>query len=510
MHVAGGALVGQERDVDRAEPIHVLLGHAINPSAATVEPSEAGAIRHRRASCRGRGAQPCSPPACSPAAAEAPGSEPTPAPPGRFDAQRAFRDLRAQVRIGPRPAGSAASRREVRLIARRLREAGVREVRVQRPHRNVVAPHPGPRAGDGRRRRPPRHQGHPRLRRRQRRRLGRRGPARAGARPAAAPRRARRIDLVFFDAEEARGDRPVRRATGRGAASQFVRYARRGGDAGLAAAGRDPRHGPVRHGRRLRPRDPARGELGPRPLPAVRATPPGEQPGARRRSWARRPAVLDDHIPFVAGGDPGGRPDRLRLRPGPRARRLVAHAPGRPRPRLRAKPRRGGRAGARRAAGRSADAASCANATWRPLPVRRRRVTATLGGHGCRPRSPCPRAQARAARRAARLLRRRRPRRADGRGGARAARAAGLRAQGDRPQQARRRAARRARRDLRRGGDRGPGGRAGRLLRPRRGAEGARERARSGACARSTPPVPWSPRSTSRRASSPSRATRSS
>ena len=54
--------------------------------------------------------------------------------------------------------------------------------------------------------------------------------------------------------------------------------------------------------------------------------------------------------------------------------------------------------------------------------------------------------------------------------------AARLRAQGDRPQQARGRAAARARRDLRRGGDRGARGRDRRLLRPRRRSERARRR----------------------------------
>ncbi len=60
--------------------------------------------------------------------------------PGRsgFDAERAFADLRAQVEIGPRPAGSAAGELEVALIVERLRAAGVDSV-VQRPHRNVVA-----------------------------------------------------------------------------------------------------------------------------------------------------------------------------------------------------------------------------------------------------------------------------------------------------------------------------------------------------------------------------------
>jgi glutaminyl-peptide cyclotransferase len=60
-----------------------------------------------------------------------------------FDAERAFRDLRAQVAIGPRPAGSSGGRREVGFIVRRLREAGIDRIRVQRPFRNVVARIPG-------------------------------------------------------------------------------------------------------------------------------------------------------------------------------------------------------------------------------------------------------------------------------------------------------------------------------------------------------------------------------
>jgi hypothetical protein len=60
-----------------------------------------------------------------------------------FDGARAFADLRAQVRIGPRPAGSPGSRHEVALIVRRLRAAGAESIRVQRPYRNVVATIPG-------------------------------------------------------------------------------------------------------------------------------------------------------------------------------------------------------------------------------------------------------------------------------------------------------------------------------------------------------------------------------
>ena len=47
----------------------------------------------------------------------------TGAPPA-FDAQRAFEDLRAQVEIGPRPAGSDASERTREFIRTRLRQAG--------------------------------------------------------------------------------------------------------------------------------------------------------------------------------------------------------------------------------------------------------------------------------------------------------------------------------------------------------------------------------------------------
>jgi hypothetical protein len=64
-----------------------------------------------------------------------------------FDAARAFHDLRAEVAIGPRPAGSAADRRDARFIARRLRAAGVSGVRIQHPLLNVVGHIPGTRPG---------------------------------------------------------------------------------------------------------------------------------------------------------------------------------------------------------------------------------------------------------------------------------------------------------------------------------------------------------------------------
>jgi glutaminyl-peptide cyclotransferase len=147
-------------------------------------------------------------------------------PPSRFDAQRAFGDLRAQVRIGPRPAGSAASAREVRLIVQRLREAGVHGPRVQRPYRNVVARIPGSEPGvvvvgahyDTK--------GLPGF-------VGANDGASGVAlllelardlpRPLAGPS----IDLVFFDAEEARDDRAFEVDGDRGS-RQFVRYAQGG------------------------------------------------------------------------------------------------------------------------------------------------------------------------------------------------------------------------------------------------------------------------------------------
>lgn len=152
----------------------------------------------------------------------------------RFDAKRAFADLRAQVRIGPRPSGSTGGRREVGFLERRLREAGVREVRVQRPHRNVVGTIPGNDPGaivigahhdtkDG-------------------------IPGFVGANDGAsgvavvlelaralAPEvEGPSVQVALFDAEEARGDRPFALDGARGSA-QYVQLARRGGRQGSPA-----------------------------------------------------------------------------------------------------------------------------------------------------------------------------------------------------------------------------------------------------------------------------------
>ena len=63
----------------------------------------------------------------------------TPAPAGSgFDADRAFADLRAQVELGPRPAGSEANREQAELLATRLEQAGAENVVIQEPYLNVV------------------------------------------------------------------------------------------------------------------------------------------------------------------------------------------------------------------------------------------------------------------------------------------------------------------------------------------------------------------------------------
>jgi glutaminyl-peptide cyclotransferase len=150
-----------------------------------------------------------------------------------FDAQRAFRDLRAQVAIGPRPAGSVGARREVQLIVHRLRAAGLRDIRVQRPYRNVLARIPGAESGTVV--------------------VGAHWdtkdiPGFVGANDGASgvavvlelardlPERLEgpSIDLVLFDAEEAPRGESFESGGDRGS-RQFVRYAREGGRQGSPA-----------------------------------------------------------------------------------------------------------------------------------------------------------------------------------------------------------------------------------------------------------------------------------
>ena len=150
-----------------------------------------------------------------------------------FDAERAFSDLRAQVEIGPRPSGTPAARRTAQLIVAALSDAGVSRVRIQRPYANVVGTIPGSAPGtvvvgahyDTKSRIP-----------------GFVGAndgasgvavllelARALPNPLPGPA----VQLVFFDAEEARDDRSFESDGTRGS-NQYVAYARRGEQGSVA------------------------------------------------------------------------------------------------------------------------------------------------------------------------------------------------------------------------------------------------------------------------------------
>ncbi len=226
-----------------------------------------------------------------------------PAPNRGFDARRAFEDLAAQVRIGPRPAASAGGRREVALIVRRLGEAGVRGVRIQRPYRNVVARIPGRQPGTvvvGA------HHDTKEI------------PGFVGANDGASgvavllelardlPQRldGPSVDLVFFDAEESPPGQSFERGGDRGS-RQFVRYARHGGADGSP---------PLRRIRAMVlfdmvgdcdlqvPReansDPALYER------LARSASAASQSGSSAPFSGEAPGVLDDHSPFIEAGVP--------------------------------------------------------------------------------------------------------------------------------------------------------------------------------------------------------------
>lgn len=144
---------------------------------------------------------------------------------GGFDEQRAFADLAAQVDLGPRPSGTRAARRAAKLIRRGLQRADAERVRVQRPYRNVLATIPGSRPGAvvvG---------AHYDTKSGIRNFVGANDGASGVAillelartlpRPLPGPS----VQLVFFDAEEARGDRDFESDGTRGS-RQYVRYAR--------------------------------------------------------------------------------------------------------------------------------------------------------------------------------------------------------------------------------------------------------------------------------------------
>ena len=73
--------------------------------------------------------------------------EPDESVPERFDAERAFEDLEAQVEIGPRPSGSEENQELVDFLVAELERAGAEDVAVQRPYANVIATIPGKQGG---------------------------------------------------------------------------------------------------------------------------------------------------------------------------------------------------------------------------------------------------------------------------------------------------------------------------------------------------------------------------
>ena len=323
-------LVRQERGVDRGQAIHVSLRHGPNVSrmseprhrpAAVASgaiallagrPARARRLRRRRRDRHGAGRD---------------------AGDG-FDADRAFADLRAQVALGPRPSGSAANR-SARGAARPAScgGPGSRDVRIQRPLAQRRRRDPGPRRRLRRPRRPPRHE-------------GRASPASSA--PTTAPRASPSSSSSPAPCRNPMPgpvgrDRALRRRGGprrprlrrrRAARQPPVRRLRPHRRPGEPADRPDRGDGAARHGRRLRPRDPARGELRRRPLrrsspPPTRSVFDGTTGGDRRRPH-----------PVPRGRDPGRRPDRLRVRPRRTARRVLAHRRGRPRRRLPGEPRR--------------------------------------------------------------------------------------------------------------------------------------------------------------------------
>jgi Zn-dependent M28 family amino/carboxypeptidase len=142
-----------------------------------------------------------------------------------FDGQRAFDDLAAQVDLGPRPSGTKANRKAAKLIRSGLRDAGAKDIRVQRPWHNVLATIPGSQPGTvvvgahyDTKSRIPNFVGA---------NDGASGVAvllelaRTLPRPLPGPS----VKLVFFDAEEAKGDNFE--ASGDRGSRQYVKYARR-------------------------------------------------------------------------------------------------------------------------------------------------------------------------------------------------------------------------------------------------------------------------------------------
>ncbi len=223
----------------------------------------------------------------------------------RFDGSRAMRDVRSQVALGPRPAGSPALKRLARRLRAELPNGRFEPVPGGPDQRRRLAARP--QAGDPARR-ALRHEGPARLRRRQRRRRrrrrgarGRAGAARPSA-PAAArprstspsstgrsPRAAPRTRTSWPRACAA--PRPTRRAAP-DASTRAMILADFVGQRGLRIEREANSDRPLWN--RLR--------RAARKVGAGAVFPGGTAEG-----------IFDDHIPYAAPRDPRDRPDRFRL-----------------------------------------------------------------------------------------------------------------------------------------------------------------------------------------------------
>jgi glutaminyl-peptide cyclotransferase len=221
-----------------------------------------------------------------------------------FDAERAFADVRDQVAIGPRPAGSEGSREVVELIASRLREAGVEEVQVQGPHRNVVGTIPGREAGAivvGAHHDTKDDVG-----------AGFEG-ANDGASGVAvvlelarvlapdAPLDGPSLRLALFDAEEARGDREFTEDGTRGS-RQYVEYATAGGIQGSPDVGEIEAMVLFDLVGDCDLQVPREANSDPTLYATFAAA--AEEAGAGETFSGEAAGILDDHIPFLQAGVP--------------------------------------------------------------------------------------------------------------------------------------------------------------------------------------------------------------
>jgi glutaminyl-peptide cyclotransferase len=219
-----------------------------------------------------------------------------------FDGDRAFADLQAQVEFGPRPAGSPAAHRTAKWIAGRMRDAGLESVRIQSPWENVLGTIPGSEPGsvvvgahyDTK-------SGIPRF-------VGANDGASGVAvllelartlpRPLPGPA----VQLVAFDAEEARDDRDFDVDGTRGS-RQYVADARSGGRQGAV---------PLKEIRAMVLFDMVgdcelqipREQNSDKGIYALFADAATEGSGAPAPFDGRTLAISDDHVPFLEAGVP--------------------------------------------------------------------------------------------------------------------------------------------------------------------------------------------------------------